>query len=105
MDTAADSDPDDDDDAMVEGVTEELHFDLADDGKGEQQQALHLLSQESAARMDIGDPQRTHVCPVSVWVLLLKVNSSLSLIHHQIAFMWGHWVYRKCILSQWKLIL
>ena len=71
----------DEEDEVAEGVSEDLQaFDEgALDANGlkpdEQQQALQLLQQHTSHRMDLTDPGRTHVCPVSLFTVSLSQTS------------------------------
>ena len=71
----------DEEDEVPEGVSEDLQgFDEGPlDANGlkpdEQQQALQLLQQHTSHRMDLTDPGRTHVCPVSLSLQSLSLTS------------------------------
>ena len=58
-------------DEVPEGVSEDIHggfdegpLDVSALKPGEQQQAIQLLQQQTSHRMDLTDPDRTHICPV-----------------------------------------
>ena len=73
---------------VPEGVSEDLQG--FDDGPldtnglkpDEQQQAMQLLQQNTSHRMDLSDPDRTHICPVGLSLhLSVILNCGLSQSH------------------------
>ena len=71
LDDDESSEEEEEEDEVPEGVSEDIHggfdevpLDVSALKPGEQQQAIHLLQQQTSHRMDLTDPDRTHICPV-----------------------------------------
>ena len=84
---SSDEDEEEDEvDEVPEGVSEDIHgfdevpLDVSALKPDEQQQALQLLQQQTSHRMDLTDPDRTHICPVSQALCAFHISSSSSII-------------------------